>query len=82
MHSSSQAIALCWHPERRQLVAGWENGELNSWSAGQRTFTSISSTHKAPIAYVGYSEKGSRMVTGDSVRVDAIETDQKIAHHS
>lgn len=67
VHTVSQATALCWHPDRRQLVAGWENGELNTWSAGQRTFASISATHKSPIVYVGFSEQGGRMVTADSV---------------
>lgn len=67
MHTISQATALCWHPERRFVIAGWENGELNSWSAGQRTFSSISATHKSPIIYVGFSEQGGRMVTADSV---------------
>lgn len=67
VHAVSQATALCWHPERRQLIAGWENGELNSWSAGNRTFSSIGGTHKSPIVYVGFSEQGGRMVTADSV---------------
>lgn len=69
VHTISQATALCWHPERRQLVAGWENGELNTWSAGQRTFSSIQSTHKSPIVFVGFSEQGGRMVTADSVSI-------------
>lgn len=68
VHTISQATALCWHPERRQVVAGWENGELNAWSAGQRTFASISATHKSPIVYIGFSEQGGRMVTADSVK--------------
>lgn len=67
MHSISQATALCWHSERRQLVAGWENGEINSWNAGQRTFTSIGGSHKSPIVYLGFSEKSGRMVSADSV---------------
>lgn len=50
-------------------VAGWENGELNSWSAGQRTFVSISATHKSPIVYIGFSEQGGRMVSADSVKL-------------
>ncbi|XP_031624107.1 intraflagellar transport protein 140 homolog isoform X2 [Contarinia nasturtii] len=69
VHSVSQATALCWHPERRQLVAGWENGELNTWCAGQRTFSTMNCTHKSPIVYIGFSEQGGRMVTADSMGV-------------
>lgn len=67
VHSISQATALCFHPEKRILVAGWENAEINSWAAGNRVFSSVGGTHKGPIAYIGFSEKGQRMVTADSV---------------
>lgn len=73
MHSTSQATALCWHPDRRQLVAGWENGEMNAWIAGSRTFTSIGGTHKSPIVYVGFSEQGGRMVSADTVSLNVID---------
>lgn len=67
VHSTSQATALCWHPERRLLVCGWENGALNAWQVGQREFISIGGIHKSPIVYVGFSEQGGRMVSADSV---------------
>lgn len=67
MHAVSQATSLCWHPDRRQLVAGWENGELNTWHAGNHDFSAIGGPHKSPIVYVGFSEQGGRMVTADSV---------------
>lgn len=73
MHVVSQATALCWHPDRRQLVAGWENGELNAWYAGQRTFISIGGTHKSPIVSICFSEQGGRMITADSVKLTNLE---------
>lgn len=72
VHATAQATALCWNPERRQLVAGWENGELNTWSAGNKEFMSIGGTHKCPITCIGFSEQGGRMVTADSVGLDAL----------
>lgn len=58
---------MCWHPEKRLLVAGWESGELNAWFAGNTEFSTINGPHKSPIVYVGFSEQGGRMVTADSV---------------
>lgn len=81
VHTISQATALCWHPDRRQLVAGWENGELNTWSAGQRTFTSISATHKSPIVYIEFSEQGGRMVTADSVWLNVLKQNKFTSNH-
>jgi len=63
----SQATALCWHPERRLLVTGWENGEVHAWSEGHREFSAINGPHKAPIMLLAFSEMGGRMVTADSV---------------
>lgn len=67
MHTVSHATAMCWHPERRHLVAGWENGELNAWFTGNSEFVTINGPHKSPIVYVGFSEHGGRMITADSV---------------
>lgn len=58
---------LKWHPECRLLVAGWENGELNSWMTGSQVFTNISGPHKGPLIFLEFSEQGGRMVTADSV---------------
>lgn len=67
VHSVSQATALCWHPEKRLLVSGWENGEIHAWYEGNREFSAIQGPHKAPIILLEFSEKGGRMVTVDSV---------------
>lgn len=67
VHGVSQATVLRWHPERRLLVAGWENGELNSWTAGSRIFSTISGPHKGPLLFLEFSEQGGRMVTADAV---------------
>ncbi|XP_055845818.1 intraflagellar transport protein 140 homolog [Episyrphus balteatus] len=67
VHPISQATALSWHPEKRLLVTGWENGELHAWFDGHREFASVQGPHKAPIILLEFSEKGGRMVTADSV---------------
>lgn len=66
MHASSQATALCWHPEKALLATGWEHGDIHVWFAGHREFASVSGPHKAPIVLLEFSEQGGRMVTADA----------------
>lgn len=72
VHRSSQATALAWHPQRRLLVSGWENGQVYAWgmaggqSSKQREFVAVSGPHKAPIVWLSFSERGGRMVTADA----------------
>lgn len=70
VHRSSQATALAWHPQRRVLASGWENGQVYAWLGGvQREFVLVSGPHKAPIVWLAFSERGGRMVTADAAGV-------------
>ncbi|KRT80306.1 hypothetical protein AMK59_8792 [Oryctes borbonicus] len=65
-HPVSQVTALAWHPEKKLLVTGWENGELRTWNDSNTDFISINGPHKAPVTLLEFSEKGSRLVSSDS----------------
>ncbi|KAM8718120.1 hypothetical protein ACLKA7_004773 [Drosophila subpalustris] len=67
VHATSQATALCWHPEKALLATGWEHGEIHVWFAGHREFASVSGPHKAAIVLLEFSEQGGRMVTADAM---------------
>lgn len=67
VHRSFQVTALAWHPDKIILVTGWENGELKIWNGSDKEFSNVVGPHKAPITFLGFSEKGSRMVSCDSV---------------
>ncbi|KAH8409514.1 hypothetical protein KR222_007700 [Zaprionus bogoriensis] len=67
VHVTSQATALCWHPEKALLATGWEHGDIHVWFAGHREFASVSGPHKAPIVLLEFSEQGGRMVTADAM---------------
>ncbi|XP_055541505.1 intraflagellar transport protein 140 homolog [Wyeomyia smithii] len=69
VHSTSQATVLTWHPERKILLSGWENGEIHAWYEGKRDFTTISGPHKSPIMLLEFSEKGGRVITADAMGV-------------
>lgn len=57
---------MVWHPEKRLLVSGWENGEVHVWYNGNREFSSIPGPHKSPIMLLAFSEQGGRMISADS----------------
>ncbi|KAH8393888.1 hypothetical protein KR215_005842 [Drosophila sulfurigaster] len=67
VHATSQATALCWHPEKALLATGWEHGDIHVWFAGHREFASVSGPHKAAIVLLEFSEQGGRMVTTDAM---------------
>lgn len=70
VNSVSQATALRWHPERKLLVIGWENGELFVWYDGRRDFALVKGPHKrSPIILLEFSEKGGRLVTADAMGI-------------
>ncbi|XP_022916343.2 intraflagellar transport protein 140 homolog [Onthophagus taurus] len=65
-HPVSQVTALAWHPEKRLLITGWENGEIRTWTNSEKDFVTINAPHKVPVMLIGFSEKGNRLVTCDS----------------
>lgn len=70
VHRSSQATSLAWHPQRRVLASGWENGQVYAWLGGsQKEFSPVSGPHVAPIVWLAFSERGGRMVTIDAAGI-------------
>jgi intraflagellar transport protein 140 len=67
-HTVAQVTGLAWHPTKKLLVTGWENGELRVW-AGDSEFISVQSVHQAPITILRWSNLGGRLVSGDAVCV-------------
>ncbi|XP_046824576.1 intraflagellar transport protein 140 homolog isoform X2 [Vespa crabro] len=67
-HSVAQVTALGWHPDRRWLAAGWENGELRIWpgDTGSTEFNVIITPHHDPITILQWSPHGSRLVSADA----------------
>ncbi|KAK7788798.1 hypothetical protein R5R35_010909 [Gryllus longicercus] len=64
-HPVAQVTTLTWHPSKKLLVTGWENGEIRVW-IGEKEFTSVESPHQVPIIILEWSEQGGRLVSGDT----------------
>ncbi|KAF4520565.1 hypothetical protein B566_EDAN011118 [Ephemera danica] len=64
--NSAQATALAWHPCRKVLAVGWENGALKLWLEDQTEFTSVHAPHTASIPYLYWSSRGNRLVSADT----------------
>ncbi|XP_054283383.1 intraflagellar transport protein 140 homolog [Macrosteles quadrilineatus] len=62
---SCQALGLAWHPVRKTLVAGWEDGSLRVWN-GERDFAAMSSPHTTPVLVLKWSKMGGRLVSVDA----------------
>nr|CAD7423413.1 unnamed protein product [Timema monikensis] len=65
-HPVAQATALSWHPVKKLLVTGWENGQIEAWG-GEKDFVSVQSPHRDAITILQWSEQGGRLVSADGV---------------
>jgi len=65
-------VTLAWHPFEKTLAVGWENGALSLWLEERLQFVETVSPHQAPIGLLGWSSQGSRLLTGDTVKLKKI----------
>ncbi|KAJ1532231.1 hypothetical protein ONE63_000848 [Megalurothrips usitatus] len=63
---TSQITSSTWHPDRKVLVCGWENGDLLLWNGGA-DFVNVSSPHQgSAITSLLWSSRGGRLVSADA----------------
>nr|CAD7202239.1 unnamed protein product [Timema douglasi] len=85
-HPVAQATALSWHPVKKLLVTGWENGQIEAWG-GEKDFVSVQSPHRDAITILQWSEQGGRLVSADGAgslvgsKVDARGQILTLFHH-
>lgn len=63
-----QATAAAWHPTRKVLAVGWENGEILVWNVDAKEMYESTHIHKAALSIIHWSSNGTRLATGDTVR--------------
>ncbi|KAE8751558.1 hypothetical protein FOCC_FOCC001805 [Frankliniella occidentalis] len=63
---SSQITSSAWHPDKKVLVCGWENGDIHVWNGGSE-FQSVQSPHQGnAITSLLWSQRGGRLVSIDA----------------
>ena len=58
---------MAWHPSKKIVAVGWENGELLVWNEQDHNLFEGVHMHKAPITLLQWSSNGTRLFTGDKV---------------
>lgn len=64
-----QATAMAWHPTKKILAVGWDNGELLVWNEHDHELHESLPLHKTSITVLGWSSAGTRLSSGDKAGV-------------
>lgn len=64
---SNHVKSLDWHPTRKILAIGWENGEVVIWNENDHELHETSTNHKTAVNIVAWNPSGSRLATADVV---------------
>lgn len=56
-----QATAMAWHPTKKILAVGWDNGELLVWNEHDHELHESLPLHKTSITVLGWSSAGTRL---------------------
>ena len=60
---------VAWHPSRKIVAVGWQNGEIVIWNEQERELIEPPHLHKGEITILHWSSSGSRFVSGDNVSI-------------
>lgn len=67
LQRSCAVTSSIWHPTRKIIAVGYENGELLIWNAQEHDLFEGLPLHKHPVTLLHWSSNGSRLVSGDKV---------------
>ena len=60
---------MAWHPTKKILAVGWDNGELLVWNEHDHELHESLPLHKTSITVLGWSSAGTRLSSGDKVDI-------------
>ncbi|XP_052768007.1 intraflagellar transport protein 140 homolog [Mya arenaria] len=65
LHRSCAVTSTSWHPTKRIIAVGFENGELLIWNNADHELFEGLPLHKHAITVMHWSSNGSRLISGD-----------------
>ncbi|XP_052071458.1 intraflagellar transport protein 140 homolog isoform X2 [Mytilus californianus] len=65
LQRSCQATSSAWHPNKKIIAVGWDNGELLVWNSVDGELFEGLPLHKTPITVLEWSSNGTRLTSGD-----------------
>ncbi|XP_014295650.1 intraflagellar transport protein 140 homolog [Microplitis demolitor] len=66
--STFQISALSWHPNRKLLIVGKDNGSIKLWDEDSESneFSEIGTPHRDSISILEWSQHGGRLISADT----------------
>eukprot|EP01135_Chromosphaera_perkinsii_P005240 Nk52_evm9s327 gene=Nk52_evmTU9s327 len=66
LERSCRAAVIKWHPHRKILAVGWEDGTLTVWNEYEKLLHENKDVHRRPITCLEWYTEGNRFFTGDA----------------
>ena len=61
-----------WHPQQSIIAIGWRSGEISLHNCREHDSSEQSSVHRAPLVFTVWNATGSRLISGDKVRMHVV----------
>ena len=69
IHRSAVVECMRWHPSKRIIAVGWRSGEITCYNDDDRDVFEQSSIHRSPVRFLCWNQNGTRLISGDKVRI-------------
>ncbi len=70
-----------WHPEKKLLACGWQNGGITISNVGTSEVHEHVQGHVSPITTLTWSTRGGHLLTSDKVHVYFVQCSECILVH-
>nr|CAB3255295.1 intraflagellar transport protein 140 homolog [Phallusia mammillata] len=72
MQRAVSPTSVTWHPTKKIVAVGWENGEILIWNDQQKELYEVPRLHTKGISALEWTNQGTRLASGDKEGVFAV----------